>query len=489
MKVENGGDPKMAKNLEKENKALKERVHLYEEIMDKVLQGIYICDKCENVVWFNDVVQINDGVLREDGIGKNQNEAWNNLELSPGPTDYTLKTGEQSGEELVTYMDKETKKAFSVFNQSFPFYADGDLKYVYSIAYYIGYSEKQLNKINEYKQKYLAKNVRVINNTTYSLYDVIGKSEIMREMVKRARKLAVNKAPVMLCGPTGTGKEIFAQGIHNASMQSKGKFVAINCAAIPENLLESILFGSVKGAFTGALDKEGLLEEASDGTLFLDELNSMPLSLQGKLLRVFQENRACRIGSNQAYEVNCRLISATNQNPRQLVQEGVLRSDLYFRLAVLTLDLPPLCARENDVLDLADHLIAKYNKEYNLNIREIAPEVLTLFLRYDWPGNVRELDNVIEYIMNFASFNQSRVRYQDLPAYLKEFNESPAKRDHLHLLKNEKTLREILDLTEREVISGVLRETDWNISKAARILGIHREALYYRIKKFALTQS
>ena len=478
----------MNKILEKENKELKERILLYEEIMDKVLQGIYICDKHENVVWFNDVVQINDGVSREDGIGKNQTQAWKNLELSPGPTGFTLKTGEQSEEELVTYKDKKTKKAFTVFNQSFPFYSDNDLKYIYSIAYYIGYSEKQLNKINEYKQKYLANNARVINNTTYSLYDVIGKSEIMRETVKRARKIAINKTPVLLCGPTGTGKEIFAQGIHNASMQNKGKFVAINCAAIPENLLESILFGSVKGAFTGAVDKEGLLEEANSGTLFLDELNSMPLSLQGKLLRVFQENQASRIGSNKPYEVNCRLISATNQNPRQLVKDGILRADLYFRLAVLTLELPPLCARETDVVFLTDYLINKYNKEYNLNITKVDSQVFDLFLKYDWPGNVRELDNVVEYIMNFASFSQSKITYQDLPAYLKEFNESPAKRDHLHLLKNEKTLRDILDLTEREVISGVLRETDWNISKAARILGIHREALYYRMKKFDITK-
>ncbi|HMM06373.1 MAG TPA: sigma 54-interacting transcriptional regulator [Clostridiales bacterium] len=474
----------MTKTTEQENKELKERVRLYEEIMDKVLQGIYICDKHENVVWFNDVVQINDGVSREDGIGKNQNQAWKSLELSPGPTNFTLKTGEQSEEEIVTYKDKTTKKNFTVFNRSFPFYSDNDLKYVYSVAYYIGYSEKQLNKINEYKQKYLDINARIINNTTYSLYDVIGKSAIMREMVKKARKIAVNKTPVMLCGPTGTGKEIFAQGIHNASMQNKGKFVAINCAAIPENLLESILFGSVKGAFTGAIDKEGLLEEANDGTLFLDELNSMPFPLQGKLLRVFQENQACRIGNHSPYAVNCRLISATNQDPRQLVKDGILRADLYFRLAVLTLELPPLSARENDVLDLTEYFINQYNKEYNLNITKVAPQVFDLFLKYDWPGNVRELDNVIEYIMNFASFNQTKITYQDLPAYLKDFNESPVKRDHLHLLKNEKTLREILDLTEREVISGVLREANWNISKAARILGIHREALYYRIKKF-----
>lgn len=476
---------KTEEQLIRENKELKERIQLYEETMDKVIQGIFICDPDEKVIWFNDAVQINDGISRKEGLGKHQKDTWKHLELPNTPTDFTIQTGEQSKEEFVTYKDKNTGNEFTVFNNSYPFYSEGKLKYVYSIAYYMGYTDKQFTKVAEYRQKYLNHHIRVMNNTRYSLEDVVGSSPVIKEITAKAKKIAPNKTPVMLVGETGTGKEIFAQGIHNASISSNEKFVAINCAAIPDTLLESTLFGTVKGAFTGATDKAGLLEEAKDGTLFLDELNSMPLMLQGKLLRVLQEKQAYRIGSNKPYPVHFRLISATNKDPRQLVKSGLLRSDLYFRLAVLILELPPLCTRGSDVIELTNHFIQKYNREYGMNIKEVSHEVYTLFLKYDWPGNVRELDNAIEYTMNFALPNDAKISVKDLPTYLKDFYNSPQKK-HISQKENQKSLKEILDLTEKEFIEAVLKETNWNISRAAKILDIHREALYYRIKKFGL---
>lgn len=478
----------MGKTLEKENKDLKQRLALYEEIMDNVLQGIRICDNKENVVWINDVVQINEGVTRNEAIGKNLKQVWKNLEVSSDTANFSLESGEQTSEEVVTFIDKKTGKTFTVFRHSFPFYAEDELKYVFSVAYYIGYSGKQIHRINEYKKRYVDSNARIINNACDTLDDIVGKSAIMRELVKRAKKIAVTDTPVIICGPGGTGKDLFAQGIHNASPQKNGKFVAVNCAAIPEQMLEPILFGTTANEDTNIDGKAGLLEEANNGTLFLDGLEALPLCLQEKLLQALQEQRSCRVGSNHPYDVHCRFISATILNPHQLVADGLLRSDLYFLLGALTLDLPPLCTRESDVMDLSEYFIGEYNESYHLNIKKVDPEVYELFSKYEWPGNIRELKNVIAYMMNAASFNQTHISYPDLPAYLKEYDEASLRRSRLHLLKNENSLQDILDLTEKELVSSVLKETGWNISKSAKILDIHREALYYRIKKFNITK-
>ncbi len=471
------------KNLEE----LEEKILLYEEILDKVLEGIYITDTEDKVIWFNKTVELLDGVKKEEAIGKKQAQAWQYMELPASVTGYIIRTGKQSKEQLITYKDLHNK-TISVFAQAYPFYYQNQLKAVYSLANYVEYSEKQLNKISEYRKRFLDSNARVVNNAPYTLYDVIGSSSAMIDLVSKARKVAINKTPVMLYGETGTGKEIFAQGIHNASLQHDGKFVAINCAAIPENLLESFLFGSVKGAYTGAVDKPGLLEDANGGTLFLDELNSMPLLLQGKLLRVFQEKQACRIGSNRPYPVNCRLISATNQDPRELIHDGILRTDLYFRLAVLTLEIPPLAKRDKDVLELTRFFINRYNSEYNLQIHSIDDDVEQLFLNYQWPGNVRELDNAIEYAMNFLSRGRAIIHQQDLPHYIQNaVNQSHCNSNTFESSQSEpkqRTLNEVLAETERHLVKKTLEETNWNISRAAKILGIHREALYYRIKKF-----
>jgi arginine utilization regulatory protein len=478
----------MGETLEKENKELKQRLALYEEIMDHVLQGICICDNKENVVWFNDTVQVNEGVLRDNAIGKTPDIAWQNLEIPTGSADFLLETEEQTKEEVITYTDKKTGKTFTVFRCSYPFYTEAELKYVFSVSYYIGYSEKQINQINAYKKRYIDNNTEIMNNTCNDFRNIVGKSAVIREMIKRAKKIAATDTPVILCGPNGAGKKIFAQGIHNASPRKNGKFVAVNCAAIPAEILETMLFGTTANEDANTDDKKGLLEESNGGTLFLNGIESMPFPLQEKLLKVLQEKQACRFGSNQPYELNCRFLSATDQDPQQLVADGLLRSDLYFQLAVLTLDLPHLCTRENDVIDLTKHFIDKYNKEYHLAIMKATPEVYQLFLKYDWPGNVRELKNVITYVMSTAAVNQTIINYHDLPSYLKEYHETSMRTSRLHLLKNEKSLHDILDLTEKELVSSVLKETGWNISKSAKILDIHREALYYRIKKFNITK-
>lgn len=476
---------KLLTSLVKENSFLKERNKLYEEILDKVLEGVYITDLEENCVWFNNTIQLIDGVNRNDAIGKKQSDAWDFFEIPENAPKGTIRSGKQSEERLITYLDRN-KKPVHMFSKAYPFYHNDSFKYVYELLYYVDYSEKQLNKIAEYRQKLLKSTTRIMNNTTYTLYDLVGSSSMMKNLVAKARRIAVNKTSVLIYGKTGTGKELFAQGIHNASLQKSGKFVALNCAAIPENLLESILFGSVKGAFTGATDSKGLLEEANNGTLFFDELNSMPLSLQGKLLRVIQERQACRVGSNTPYPVNCRWLSATNKDPEQLVADGFLRADLYFRLAVLMLEIPPLKEREQDVLELSEHFIDKYNKEYQLQVTAMDEEVKNLFLHYSWPGNVRELDNTIEYVMNFLGNNRSVIHIEDLPDHIKKENARIKKKSSPVSFGN---LQNYLEQQEKEYLTKALAEMDWNISKTAKVLGIPRESLYYRLKKYGLKRN
>ncbi|WP_276538485.1 sigma-54 interaction domain-containing protein [Dehalobacterium formicoaceticum] len=457
---------------------------MYEAILDMVLQGIYVVDPEENIVWLNNIVEEMDGVKREEIIGKKDSEAWKNLDLKVNATQYTIDTGKQSEEQIAIYNNKDGYRT-AMFMQSYPFYYEHKLEYVYSLAHFIDYSEKQLIKISEYKQKTTNINVKLSNNTSFTLYDVVGNSKKMRALVQLSRKAALSKSPILLYGKTGTGKEIIAQGIHNASLFNNGRFVAINCASIPENLLETILFGSVKGAFTGAVDKPGLFEEAQNGTLFLDELNSLPLSIQGKLLRVLQEKRANRVGSNHDYPIKCRVISATNQDPRQLVRNGKLRQDLFFRLAVVTLEIPSLAERKDDIPELVKHFIDKFNAEYQLHIKTIDDEILDVFNRYSWPGNVRELENVIEYMVNFTDSPNGKLSFNELPLYLKEISYNQEE-NTIKDLKSEGSLHEMLEEFEKNVLERTLAETKWNVSQAARNLGIHREALHYRIRKFGL---
>ncbi|SMC88172.1 arginine utilization regulatory protein [Desulfocicer vacuolatum DSM 3385] len=240
------------------------------------------------------------------------------------------------------------------------------------------------------------------NGTHYTFADLIGNSPDFQRMVCAARKASSSSSPIMIQGETGTGKELFAQSIHNHSWRNKKKFVAVNCAAIPQDLLEGLLFGTTKGAFTGALDKAGLFEMANGGTLFLDELLSMPIALQTKLLRVIQEKSVRRVGSTKESPVDIKIISSVSNDPRQAVNNNLLRMDLFYRLGVVLLKLPPLRDRRKDMTELVFHFIEKINTLLGTRVEEVSPEVMDLFMTYGWPGNIRELEHLIEGAMNMT---------------------------------------------------------------------------------------
>jgi DNA-binding NtrC family response regulator len=305
-------------------------------------------------------------------------------------------------------------------------------------------------------------------------YDlVIGKSKAMQDLMNIIRRVAPTDSTVLIIGESGTGKELVARAIHRRSKRAKGPFKAINCGAIPEQLWESELFGHVRGAFTGAIStKRGIIEEADGGTLFLDEIAEIPPHIQVKLLRFLQERRIRRVGDTKEIEVDTRIIAATNRDLKEEIRAGRFREDLYYRLNVITIFVPPLRERPEDISFLALYFLYKYRKELSKDIWDISKDAMQMLLSYHWPGNVRELENVIQRAVILADGNI--IMPKDLPQELalSGYLPSSSKSDRI------KTLKEV----EAEYISEVIRLCNGNMAKAAKLLGISRSSLYRKVK-------
>jgi DNA-binding NtrC family response regulator len=308
----------------------------------------------------------------------------------------------------------------------------------------------------------------------HKLHNVIGKSKKMADLFELVESVAASEANILIQGENGTGKELIANAMHYHSKRSKGPFIKINCAAIPKELIESELFGYKKGAFTGAtLDKEGLFEMAEGGSLLLDEIGEMPTYLQTKLLRVLQEREYRPIGSDRTVHVDFRLICATNIDLDAALRDGRLREDLYFRINTITLRVPPLRERTEDIPLLCDYFLDKFRARYQKNVKSLAPAVYHLLIRNRWPGNVRELENAIERGVLVAKGTEIAVT--DLPESIRE--ETTSSTDFV--IPPHRTLAEI----EKMVILQTLQRTNWNKQEAAQILGLYRPTLYSKMKK------
>ncbi len=316
----------------------------------------------------------------------------------------------------------------------------------------------------------------------YRFKDIIHISPAMRKVVEKCRQVAKSDSSVMIYGETGTGKELISQSIHGASKRADGSFLAINCAAIPENLLESMLFGTERGAYTGAERREGLFEQADGGTLLLDEINSMNISLQSKLLRVLQEGVVRRVGGSTEIRVDVRVLSNINIPPYQAIEENRLRRDLFYRLGVVNINLPPLRERKEDIHLLTSHFIQHLSKKMLKNIADIDASTLELFLAYDWPGNVRELHHAIEHAMNVVPADSSLITPAHIPEHiLATVNGHPPENGEAR--EGPIALPQLLDDVERRVLRKALQENNGNISQTARALGVSRQNLQYRLKK------
>ena len=319
----------------------------------------------------------------------------------------------------------------------------------------------------------------------YKFWNLIGKSPKMQRVYELVEKVAQTKANVLITGESGTGKELVAKAIHYNSARKDQSFVTLNCGAIPENLLESELFGHMKGSFTGAIaNKRGLLEMAAGGTLFMDEIGELPLPLQVKLLRVIQEREFKRVGGTEDIKVDVRIISASNQDLQQKVAQGGFREDLFYRLNVIQIKLPPLRERKEDITLLMNHFVRKYSAETGKEIEGVLPEALELLLNYDFAGNVRELENIIERSITLET--SPTITERHIRSYLNERMMSKSMPPTLEIPEEGIDLNKVVEDLEKAFILKALEHTEGVKKKAAELLGMNFRAMRYKLAKYEL---
>ena len=318
------------------------------------------------------------------------------------------------------------------------------------------------------------------SGASFTMEDIIAVDEKMKNARDYIPVVAACDLPVMIYGETGTGKEVFAQSIHNASERRDKPFIAQNCAALPDTLLESILFGTSKGAFTGAMENKGLFELADGGTLFLDEINSMPLFLQSKLLRVLQDGSFRSLGGSETKRTNVKIIAATNVEPLEAIEKGQLRRDIYYRLSMMSIRIPPLRERKADIGHFVKFYVNKHNGTFHKQVQYVSKDLLKKLEEYDWPGNVRELEHVIVYGMSMVDETSALLQYKDIKGKLLLEKQADRKKTPESLEEVPKlcsSLREAVAAYEEKLIWQALEAAHGNISEAARILDVPRQTL------------
>ncbi len=315
-------------------------------------------------------------------------------------------------------------------------------------------------------------------SATYFLNNIISQNRRMLDLIELAESVAESSAPIFITGETGTGKELFAQGIHNASDRKNKPFIAQNCSAIPENLIESTFFGTSKGSYTGAVDRKGLFEACDGGTLFLDELHCMPIHLQAKLLRAIESSTVRRIGENEEKKFDVRIIAATNINSDLILTQGHIRHDLYYRLSVVKINIPPLRERLDDLVILSEFFIKKYNRIFEKNIKMISQALIAYMATYPWPGNVREFENFIESAILYSSKEKCILEMDGVSPLINQDT----------MRQNTKPLKMILDDLELKYVKEALMISNGNVSNAANYLVIPRQTLQQKMLKYNITK-
>lgn len=467
------------------------RLALLEKVLDTIYEGVIVTDTEGKIIFFNSALESMEGLKRSEVVGRYLSEVY---KVSSEKFDHQLviKSGKPYKEQSVTYFTAAGEE-INLVASYYPVSYQGEIIGVFSLCRdFTRIKDLLTRNMNLQRQVHSKReDVKNLNNgTRYTIEDFIYASDQIDRLVNQAQKAALTDFPVLVYGETGTGKEVLVQGIHNASSRRDEPFVGINCAAIPETLLESTLFGTVKGAFTGAVDSQGLFQQAGKGTLFLDEINSMPPTLQAKLLRVLQERRYRRVGCARELPLECRIITSTNVDPYECIEEGTLREDIYYRFAVFTLSIPPLRERIEDIEELVTHFIKNFCRVYGQRDVGLDPELKQAFFNYHWPGNVRELQHVIESSLVMLNSDEKEITFEHLPSFIRH----KFKQQKTHLIKytptkytsTKNSLNQIIRDTEKRVIEDVLRSHEGNITRAAKSLGIVRQNLQYRMRKLGI---
>jgi arginine utilization regulatory protein len=461
--------------------------------------GVHLIDKKGITVFYNEKMAEIDGLQREQVLGKNFFDLFPSLTHETSTLMKVLQTGREIGEKLQTYASV-TGKRITTINSTYPLLEDGEIIGALEVSKDITNIVQLHDQILDLRHQIYEsphKDKRKASTATYHFSDLIGKSEPFQNAVSLAKKASRTTSPVLICGPTGTGKELFAQSIHNAGARRSRPFIAQNCAAVPGELMEGIMFGTARGAFTGAIDRAGLFEQANGATLFLDELNSLELFLQAKLLRVLQDGMVRRVGGTQEQQVSVRIVTAMNIDPQEALDKGILRHDLFFRLNVVNLYLPPLLQRQEDIPILADHFIEKFNSLFGMRITGITPSAMNRLMGYHWPGNVRELSHAIESTYNMMELGCETIEEAHLPAYLMmnrntihaAANTHPVRPSNGTMLKaSADRLTDKVKQLEMDTILETLQQHQYNITLSAEALGMKRQTLQYKLNRYGITR-
>ncbi|HKL42160.1 MAG TPA: sigma-54-dependent Fis family transcriptional regulator [Clostridia bacterium] len=450
-------------------KEVEENLEVLETVLDSGYEGIIIVDENGYITKFNKAYQEFLNLKPEEVLGKHVTDVIENtrmhIVLKTGKTEKGHVQNIQGHDMIATRIPikKDGKIIGAIGKVLFQ-----DVKELESLAKRMSQTKEHLN--------YYKSEIKKLQEAKYSFDNIITKNPQIKQLKKIGLQAANSFSTVLIIGESGTGKELFAHAIHKASSRKFGAFIRINCSAIPKNLLESELFGYEKGAFTGANDsgKPGKFEMANGGSIFLDEIGTMPLEMQAKMLRVIQEKEVVRVGGNRTIDLDIRIIAATNENLLKLVEKGKFREDLYYRLNVINIDIPPLRKRKEDIPVLAKHLLDDFTNEMQLPGMTFHQKTLEIMKGYSWPGNVRELRNCVERSIHLSPTNE--IKPLSLPETVNSTGEK--------VFEETYALEEVVSKAEYNAILEVLKKTNGNKTEAAEILGIHRTSLYYKINKY-----
>ncbi|MGN1387070.1 MAG: sigma-54 interaction domain-containing protein [Bacillus sp. (in: firmicutes)] len=445
---------------------------ILEAILKVIDEGIHAIDLNGRTIFYNDIAAAHDGMKVSEVIGKHVLEVFPSLTKESSTLLKVIESEKPLADQSQTYVNVHGATIDTV-NTTVPIYVNRKLVGAVEVAKDFSQLRKLINRLLELEYRRIPmKAKKKSTGAHYTFEHILTCDSQLLEVIARGKRAALSQSPILVYGESGTGKELFVQGIHHASTRRAKPFIAQNCAALPETLLESLLFGTAKGSYTGAVDRAGLFEIADGGTLFLDEIQSMSPVLQTKLLRVLEDGVIRRVGSTKSSVVDVRVIAAMNMHPEQALMEEKLRLDLFYRLNVLSFHLPPLRERKRDISLLAHHFIEQFRATSVIRVEALSDPLMERLELHSWPGNVRELKHCMEHMMNVA--DSSVLQLGDLPVFFTEKRRKP----------DEKItpLREALQETEKTLIQRALSRTDGNVLKAAQLLKIPRQTLQYKMK-------
>ncbi|OPG16828.1 sigma-54 interaction domain-containing protein [Ferroacidibacillus organovorans] len=461
-------------------------------LLESVRVGVHAVNDCGVTILYNQTAATLDGLSREEVLGRHVLDVYPSLTEETSSLLRVLRSGDPVLLRRQSYRNFRGDEVHTA-NATRAVYRDGRLYGALEIAQDITEVQHLAERVVELQAATRPpRSGERSAAVRYTLDDILTADPTLLEMKARAKRAARTSSPVLIYGPTGTGKELFAQGIHAASPRANGPFIAQNCAALPGPLLEGILFGTVKGSFTGAENRAGLFELASEGTLFLDEIHALPIDLQAKLLRVLDDQHVRRLGDQKSRAIDVRILAAMNVEPEAAVREKMLREDIFYRIQVVSLRLPALAQRRGDLELLIDHFVGDCNARFGMTVRGLTPGALRVLRDATWPGNVRELRHALESAMNLVE--DAWIDVSHLPQYLTQHHAPRGGTDAPKGLqpvadRRQQGLADSVEALERDMIVHALATCEWNLSAAAAMLEIPRQTLQSKMKKWGISRN